>query len=316
MSHLISCFFYCHFLLKKNYDLIFVFGTSPIFQSLPAAYFSFLIKKPIILWVQDLWPESLKDTGYIKNKYILSFIKYLVKFNYLILDLILVQSENFKKKIKKNFKLKNKISTHYNLSEVKFQKFQVLKNKKIVITYAGNFGNAQDFETLLKCLEYKKIKKYFQFNLIGSGKKFEYLRKYINKNKLNYYVKIKNHINEKNLYKILLNSDALFLTLNRGEALDNTIPGKFQTYIAFGKPIISNSKGISGEIITKSKIGFNNLPGDDKTLYKNLIKLKNISYTGKKNIYKKSYLLYMKYFELNKNMNKLDEIFKKIIINR
>ena len=106
------------------------------------------------------------------------------------------------------------------------------------------------------------------------------------------------------------------MTLNKGDALDNTIPGKFQTYISFGKPIISNSNGVSGSIIAKSKIGFINFPGDYKNLYKNLLKLKNISYNGKKNIYKRSNLLYMKYFELSKNMNDLDKIFKKYMIKK
>ena len=46
------------------------------------------------------------------------------------------------------------------------------------------------------------------------------------------------------------------MTLNKGDALDNTIPGKFQTYISFGKPIISNSNGVSGSIIAKIKNWF------------------------------------------------------------
>ena len=312
-THLLSCFFYSHFLIKKKYELIFVFGTSPIFQSLPAVYLSFLIKKPVILWVQDLWPESLKDTGYIKNKYILSIIKLFVKINYLLTDLILVQSENFKKKIKKDFKLKKKIITYYNLSELKFQKFKRNKNKKIVITYAGNFGNAQDFQTLLKVLQFSEIKKNFYIKLIGSGKKYYSLKNYILKNKLNESIKIQKYISERKLSSILLKSDALYLTLNKGEALNSTIPGKFQTYLSFGKPIISNTIGASRDIIEKSKIGFSNHPGDYKTLYNNLIKLKKMSLTKKKNIYKRSHLLYKKHFELHQNVNNLENIFKKIL---
>ena len=312
-THLLSCFFYSHFLIKKKYELIFVFGTSPIFQSLPAVYLSFLIKKPVILWVQDLWPESLKDTGYIKNKYILSIIKLFVKINYLLTDLILVQSENFKKKIKKDFKLKKKIITYYNLSELKFQKFKRNKNKKIVITYAGNFGNAQDFQTLFKVLQFSEIKKNFYIKLIGSGKKYYSLKNYILKNKLNESIKIQKYISERKLSSILLKSDALYLTLNKGEALNSTIPGKFQTYLSFGKPIISNTIGASKDIIENSKIGFSNHPGDYKTLYNNLIKLKKMSLTKKKNIYKRSHLLYKKHFELHQNINNLENIFKKIL---
>ena len=294
LSHIVSCFFYCHFLLKKKYDLIFVFGTSPIFQSIPAIYFSFLIKKPIILWIQDLWPESLKDTGYIKNKYILRIIKFLVKINYLLSDVLLVQSNNFKKKIKNDFKINKKIITHYNLSELKFQKFNKYKNKKIIVTYSGNFGNAQDFETLLRVSKFSEI-----------------IKNYISKNKLSENVHLYKYIKGEKLNKILFNSDALFLTLNRGEALDNTIPGKFQTYLSFGKPIISNSVGASKNIILNSGIGLSNNPGDYRKLYSNLIKLKKMSLSKKKNIYIKSKKLYMKHFEINKNITNLISILNK-----
>ena len=309
LTHFISCFFYCYFLVKKKYDLIFVFGTSPIFQSIPAIYFSFLIKKPIILWIQDLWPESLKDTGYIKNKYILFILKFLVKINYLLSDLLLVQSNNFKKKIKKDFRINKKIITYYNLSELKFQKFKKCNNKKIIVTYSGNFGNAQDFETLLRVLKFAEIKKNFIFKLIGIGKKFNYLKNYISKNKLTENIHLYKYIKGKKLNKILFNSDALFLTLNRGEALDNTIPGKFQTYLSFGKPIISNSVGVSKNIILNSGIGLSNNPGDYRKLYSNLIKLKKMSLSKKKKIYKNSKDLYMKHFEIKKNITNLISIF-------
>ena len=311
LSHIISCFFYCHFFTKKKYDLVFVFGTSPIFQSLPAVYFSFLIRKPVIIWVQDLWPESLKDTGYVKNRFILSIVKFFVKINYALTDLILVQSNNFKKKIKKDFKINKKIITHYNFSDIKFQKFKDFKNKKIIVTYSGNFGNAQDFDTLLKTLKFQKIKDNFQFNLIGSGKKFDYLKNYINTNKLNHIVNLKNYMNEKKLSKILSESNGLFLTLNTGEALNNTIPGKFQTYLSFGKPIICNSKGATQNLISNSKIGYTNSPNDHKKLYRNLMKLKSITIKEKKNIYNRSHILYTKYFELNKNIDDLEKILSK-----
>ena len=117
ISHFISLFFYSHFFIKKKIDVIFVFGTSPIFQSTPAIYFSYLVRKPLILWVQDLWPESLIDTGYVKNRYLLSIIRSFVKINYYFSSLILVQSDNFKRKIKKDFNIKKKILTYYNLTE-------------------------------------------------------------------------------------------------------------------------------------------------------------------------------------------------------
>ena len=194
---------------------------------------------------------------------------------------------------------------------MKFQKFKNCKNKKIIVTYSGNFGNAQDFDTLLRVSKFAEIKKNFNFKLIGIGKKFDYIKNYISKNKLSENVHLYKYIKGEKLNKILFNSDALFLTLNRGEALDNTIPGKFQTYLSFGKPIISNSVGASKNIILNSGIGLSNNPGDYRKLYSNLIKLKKMSLSKKKNIYIKSKKLYMKHFEINKNITNLISILNK-----
>ncbi|MDA9626940.1 glycosyltransferase family 4 protein [Candidatus Pelagibacter sp.] len=311
-SHFLSLFFYCHFFIKKKFDLIFVFGTSPIFQSIPAIYYSYLVKKPLILWVQDLWPDSLIDTGYIKNSFFLNIIKFFVKIIYNFSTLILVQSNNFRTKIKKDFNLKKRILTYYNLTELRFQKFLNSNNKKFTIVYSGNFGEAQDFETLLKVLKIKEVQKLFYFKLIGSGKKFDYIKKHIIKNNLSQSVKIEKYKTQKKLYRVLLKSDALFITLKRGLALDNTIPGKFQTYLAFGKPLLANCVGATKKIIIDTKIGYSNSPGDTNTLYKNLINLKNLSVQKKINIYKRSKLLYDRHFAIDTSLNYLENILEKI----
>lgn len=310
-SYLISSFFFCHFFIRKKFDIIFVFGTSPIFQSFPAIYFSYLVRKPLILWVQDLWPDTLLDTGYVKNKFFLSIIKFFVKLNYLLSNLILVQSNNFKKKIKQDFGLKKKILTYYNLSEISFQKFFNLKNKKFTVVYSGNFGEAHDFDTLFKVMKLKKIQNLFYFKFIGSGKKFNYIKNFIRINKLSHCAEIKKYMSEKKLYNHLSMSDALFITLKKGLALDNTIPGKFQTYLAFGKPLLVNCLGVTNKLVIKHKIGLSNRPNDHNTLYNNLLNLKKLSLRDKLNIYKKSKALYEKYFEINTNVKFLEKVFYK-----
>ena len=79
---------------KKKFDKIFVYGTSPITQALVAIYVKKKLKIPIILWVQDLWPESVIYTGYIKNKFLIEILRFLTKYIYKVL------TSNFKKRIK------------------------------------------------------------------------------------------------------------------------------------------------------------------------------------------------------------------------
>ena len=111
------------FRIKKKYDLVFVYCTSPIFQAIPAIIFAKINKIPVILWVQDLWPDSVQETGYIKNYFLISIIKYITKIIYNNCNLILVQSKKFVKPIKNLSKTKVKI--FLNPSE-----FDIVENKK------------------------------------------------------------------------------------------------------------------------------------------------------------------------------------------
>ncbi|MEL1299403.1 hypothetical protein AAC604_11845, partial [Neisseria gonorrhoeae] len=63
---------------SHRYDVIFVYGVSPIFQAIPALVIGWLKRSPVIIWVQDLWPESLEATGYVKNRSLLAKIGWLV----------------------------------------------------------------------------------------------------------------------------------------------------------------------------------------------------------------------------------------------
>ena len=61
-------------LRKKKFDVIFVYAPSPILQAIPAIFLGFLKGCPVVLWVQDLWPDSLSATGLVNTKWLLFII--------------------------------------------------------------------------------------------------------------------------------------------------------------------------------------------------------------------------------------------------
>ena len=65
-------------LRKKKFDVIFVYAPSPILQVIPAIFLGFLKGCPVVLWVQDLWPESLSATGFVPNKVVLKLVEWVV----------------------------------------------------------------------------------------------------------------------------------------------------------------------------------------------------------------------------------------------
>ena len=82
-------------LRRERLDAILVYGTSPILQALPAVLLRKLKNAPLIVWVQDLWPESLRATGFITNEHVLRVVGWLVRWIYRHSDLLLVQSRAF-----------------------------------------------------------------------------------------------------------------------------------------------------------------------------------------------------------------------------
>jgi len=79
------------------YDLVFVYAPSPLLQALPAVLLAWLKRAPLVVWVQDLWPESLMATGFVKNRWMIKVVEALVRYVYHRADSILIQSEAFLK---------------------------------------------------------------------------------------------------------------------------------------------------------------------------------------------------------------------------
>lgn len=82
-SFILSGIFFGRKLIGKyQYDLVFVYGTSPLLQALPAIWLAKSKKVPVVIWVQDLWPESLSFAANINNKIILSIVARFVRYIY------------------------------------------------------------------------------------------------------------------------------------------------------------------------------------------------------------------------------------------
>jgi len=58
----------------RKFDVIFVYGTSPILQAIPGVFLRWFKRARLVVWVQDLWPESLQAAGFIHNRFILGAV--------------------------------------------------------------------------------------------------------------------------------------------------------------------------------------------------------------------------------------------------
>ena len=104
-------------LRKFQPDVIFVYEPSPVTVGIPAVYAKTLLKAPVYFWVQDLWPESLKAAGGVKNIFVLSFFNSLTKWIYNNSRKVLIQSNGFREYILNQGIPDDKIIFYPNLTE-------------------------------------------------------------------------------------------------------------------------------------------------------------------------------------------------------
>ena len=315
LSYLISGFY---FLRKINFnklvDHIFVYSTSPITTALLGIYLKKKLNKKMTIWIQDLWPDSVKNTGYIKNNFLIYLISIIVKYIYKNSDNIIAQSKAFKKNISKytNKKIKIVENSHFNIQKKKINipnEIKYLLKKKYCITFSGNIGKAQSIKTILEASEKLIDQKDIHIMLIGGGSEITYAKSYIKKKKLK-NISIFGPYPSGLTLDILKKSKASLLTLKKDKIFSQTIPNKFQTYLFAGKPILISADGEVAKLTKNNGVGLISKSENAEQLKNNIIKLKKLSKIKLKRINKNCTNFYKKSYSINMQVIKLIKIME------
>lgn len=261
-NYLSFVFFSCisaPFSLRDKYDVIFVYEPSPITVCLPAILIKKIKKTSIILWVQDLWPESLSATGAVKSASFVRLVSYLVKYIYHACDLILVQSNAFISSITRLGIDEKKINYFPNSAEKLYRPIssQEINNsfdlpEGFRIIFAGNIGSAQSIGTILEAASILKYNTSIQWIIIGDGRKKRWLEDKIEEKQLKASMHLVGYKPLDDMPYYFAKADVLLATLRREPIFSLTVPSKIQSYLACGKPIVAAIDGETARVIEDS----------------------------------------------------------------
>jgi len=281
LSYFISLFLFTIWLIiiHKKYDTLLIHHTSPPLLFLPALIYKKVKGAKVILWDLDMWPHTLSSVGIIKSKWLINFLEGLFKWFYRQFDYILLGSESFKEFAQKRVTLK-KTLYFPNWADLVFESQKPIERnfdptKKIIISYTGNIGQAQDLESLVKAVKLSKNKNY-EIRLIGDGRAKESLKSIVLAEGLNDQIKFYDSVDSQSLLDFYMESDFLYLSLNNSPLFSKTVPAKFQTYLSSGVPIIGLISGETNFLIKENNLGFATNAGDSIALAKIFDSLSNI----------------------------------------
>ena len=248
--------FYC----KGDFDAIFVFEPSPITVCLPAIVLKKIKKAPILFWVLDLWPESLSATGAVSSGLALKVVGGLVRFIYSQCDKILVSSKGFINQVTDMGFPPGDILYFPNWTEEIYRQApekSSLGSLPLVpdgfkIVFAGNIGAAQSFATILDAAERLKGTRDIQWLIAGDGRMSDWVKDQIQLRNLQNCMHMLGRHAPETIVGLFSQADALLVTLKRDPAFALTVPGKMQSYLACGKPVIASLDGEGGRLIEEA----------------------------------------------------------------
>ena len=260
----------------QSFDAIFVFGASPVSVALPAILVKWLKRTPVAFWVLDLWPQSLQAVGAVKSSAILTLVGVGVGWIYRRCDLVLAQSRSFVPQISQQLKDPSKVIYFANWSEAielpenSPPAEEVAKQDGVFdIVFAGNIGEAQDFPAILDAALQLREEP-VRWLIVGDGRKAKWVQGEIDRLGLAGKVVMLGRFPLERMPSFYRHADALLVSLRRDPIFALTIPGKLQSYLAAGIPVLAMLDGEGQEVLRASGAGFATGAGDAAGLVANV----------------------------------------------
>jgi glycosyltransferase involved in cell wall biosynthesis len=278
LSFVISASVFGPWLLrKKHFDVIFVYGISPILQAIPGMLLKKVKGAGLVTWVQDLWPQSLQVTGFVRNRRILAVVDAVVRWIYRHNDLLLVQSRGFVPVVQA-MAPGTSVEYHPNPGELAFGLTSphgepaVRLAPGFNVVFAGNMGTVQALDTVLKAAEFLLPHPEVRLVLVGSGSRSRWLGEQIQQRGL-VNVCLRGRFEPEKMPGIFAQASALLVSLTGGTALSQTVPSKIQAYLAAGRPIVASMDGEGARVVEESGAGLASPAEDPSALAQAILSL-------------------------------------------
>jgi colanic acid biosynthesis glycosyl transferase WcaI len=243
-------------------DVIFVFEPSPVTVGLPAVLLGRIKRAPIVFWALDLWPDTLAAMGVVRSPMVLGWVGQLVRFIYERCTLVLGQSRGFLPKIANYCSDSKKIRYFPSWAEEIFNEADWVPAPEVPVQqgvfnvlFAGNIGEAQGLHAVLNAAESLRHNTAIRWLIVGDGRRSDWLHQEVARRGLQSNVMLLGRFPVERMPSFYAHADALLVSLKKDPVLSLTIPGKVQSYLMAGVPILGMLDGEGAQVITDSNAG-------------------------------------------------------------
>ncbi len=245
--------------LFRSCDIIV--ATSPqFFTALSGRTLSFFKRKPWIMEVRDLWPDSIKAVGAMKESIVLKYFSKEEKWCYSSAKKIVVVTNSFKREIAKKGISEDKIYVIKNGANTELfkprEKSQELLAKlglegKRVLGYVGTLGMAHKIDFLIDCV--KGLDDY-ALMILGNGAEKENIQQKIESEGIKNVVLL-DSVPKNEVAEYIALQDAALVNLRRSSLFTTVIPSKIFETASMRIPILLGVDGEAREMVEEFGAG-------------------------------------------------------------
>ena len=297
----------------RKFDAIFTCQLSPVTVGLPAATLRAVKRVPMVFWVLDLWPDTLHAIGVVRSPAGLWAVGKLIAFIYKRCDLILAQSKSFIPQIQKYAGQAIRVEYFPSWAEQVFGRQDVVPAREVPsktgtfdVMFAGNIGDAQDFPAILAAAERLKAHTHIRWLIVGDGRAARWVADEIKRRNLQDCVLMLGRYPVERMPSFFRHADALLVSLKNEPIFSMTIPGKLQSYLAAGIPVVAMLNGEGAEVVTSSQSGLTCAAGDHEGLAAAVVRLSEMSEEERARMGKNGLDVSAREFDRSMLMNRLE----------
>jgi colanic acid biosynthesis glycosyl transferase WcaI len=251
-------------------DLVFCM-TDPPFLGSAGLVIGRRFRAPLVVTMQDVFPEVAVELGRIRNPLVVSSIRMLVNTYLRRADRIVAIGETMKARLEEKGAHPERIRVIPNWVDTKQITPQPRDNDwarehgvdgAFVVMHSGNVGEAQDLDTLIRAAASLRDLKEMRFLIIGGGSRYRDLEALAEKLKVEALTFLPYQPRER-LSQSLSAATVHFVGLARGLA-GYVVPSRFYSVLAAGRPAIvaADEESETAQVVREVGCGVGIAPGD------------------------------------------------------
>lgn len=247
-----------------------IFASNPqILAVFPAKVYGWLFSAPVVLNVDDLWPESLSDLGMLGDGLLMRGSTQIARSAYRIADAIAPISPSYVEPIVAKYRVpESKVKVIPGGVDLALFQGESGPSQRSTfeVLYIGAFSRAYNFSQVLQAANELRGIEAIRFQLRGQGEMAPAIKREMEKLQIQNVSLTENVVSRAAAAKLMMNADALLLPLSGMEYVEKGISSKLYEYQAAGKPIVCCSNGTPGDYVRQSGSGLVVQPGDSAGL--------------------------------------------------